>query len=360
MNRENLCAWMLSMSFFLLASCAAIGWSNNGFSNSDEAQWEAAGFSPDEPEIAAGWREQNISPRASMMWREASFLPAEAKSWEGNFFTIQEAENWIRIGGFSKSSGNDAASWRNAGFTPEKAAPYALKGIPLADAIASRQQKADALSRDREWSACGFSRDERLKWKRNGYDSRDACSWKKKDFSLGSAKEWKSVNFDVEEASLWRTAGFTPSAASDWKSIGFMPADAARSRRVGLTPLLASVMRMAGTRSSSVPLIIRRAKNYCGQMPDNDYPFMTSPYSLEGHCYVMEAASIYQLIGKSRGIMSAGYGEGELFYIDTSGEILDPNAFPAIVKVTGVYKYETVAGSVNIIPLVKKITSLRR
>lgn len=360
MDRGILRIWMLSMSFLLITSCASIDWRNDGFSDSDEAQWEAAGFSPDEPGIAASWRDQAISPGASMMWRKASFTPPEAKSWESNFFTIQEAEAWIKVAGFDKFSGNDAASWRKAGFTPETATPYRLKGISLADAVASREQNADALKRDREWKSCGFSRDEKLRWEYAGYSSPSACPWKKEKFSLDSARKWKAVNIDAGDAFMWRLSGFSPSAASEWKAAGFAPSDAALEKRNGLTPLLASLTEAAGRSLSSARLIAKSSKRECGQVPGTAYPYMESPYSLVGHCFIMENAFVYQLLGRSRGIMSAGYGGGEFFYINAGREIADSNLFPAIVKVIGVYKYETVMGSVNIIPSVKKIASIRR
>ena len=57
--------------------------------------------------------------------------------------------------------------------------------------------------------------------------------------------------------------------------------------------------------------------------------------------------------------MTVGYGGNELFYADTTPQILDSSSFPAIVKVVGVYKYETAMGSINIVPKVKRVISLK-
>ena len=327
-------------------------------SSTDEEYWERGGFT--DPGVSQEWMDEGFSPSNAMEWKKAAFSPEEAKTWYEHTFTVEDAKRWMKNKGFGKSSGEAAARWRDAGFTPEEAHPYISKGLRIEDAVNDRQEKVAARGRDEEWKSCGFSSEEKAKWRKEKFDFWSACSWRKEGFSLGEAAQWHLQGFKSKEATDWRRAGFSPSSASPWKTFGFPPLIAHSWKIHGIPPRLAVSLSSVGISPSSARRVVSSSRRSCGgRVPSDSFPFGMSPYSLEGHCYIMEASTVFQLFGRSRGLMTVGYGGNELFYADTTPQILDSSSFPAIVKVVGVYKYETAMGSINIVPKVKRVISLK-
>ncbi len=354
--RENRQHPILSFFFCLiilsLLGACMTGWESLGYSKEDESAWESAGFGVNDYELADKWRTHGFDPEESRKWTNAGFSPDDAVLWHNEGFTPKEATLWEKEGGFSAGLVSAAYSWKKAGFSPSQAKKFMAMNISPSDAADENNKN----ERDEELETCPIPKENIQSWETAGFDRDQACAWKKSGFSRDEAMKWKSNDIDLREALFWKSYKFKASEATKWRESGVSVERAAKLKRLGVPPALAKVF------SSGSARIIKRAigviRSRCHSIPEENWiPVGGSPYSLKGKCFALQRSSIYQLLGRNRGLMSEGsdgYGPA-LFYIDSGNRTLDPSLFPAIVKVVGVFKYETTLGSENIIPRVSLV-----
>ncbi|MHB1756859.1 MAG: hypothetical protein ACYCT9_05020 [Leptospirillum sp.] len=250
----------------------------------------------------------------------------------------------------------------------------------------------------KEWKASGFSTTEMIAWKDTGFSLGEAVWWKDYGFSLSEAVAWSKAGFSAPQAFDWNRHGFTPTEAISWHDKLLKSVSNGEQLAAVLTSIddgeIAWECRHTGFTLSQAQQVARRMKmslvspiieifsdlrvnkknwinklqtiqKACGYIPKTiGIPADNSPYLLIYKCLLLDNlggnVSIFQLVNRTKALMKYDVEgtEPTLFFLDTYPNVLNVNFFPAVVKVSNVFKYKTSIGSLNIVPSVRVVSSL--
>jgi len=107
-------------------SCAqAQEWANCSFDAETAADWRSHQIL--DPKVALVWERSGRDPQTAQAWKEETSLPAEQaiEFLNAGIAVPGEAQQWASIFYF----GQEAARWRNNGFSPEEASDWIGKGV---------------------------------------------------------------------------------------------------------------------------------------------------------------------------------------------------------------------------------------
>ena len=206
------------------------------------------GLSQDE---ASAWLRTGLDSKGARPWLAARFSPQQAAEFHSRGVPVEVAVVVRDLGmpaaygsvfrdstvvadwrerGFAIAEG---LAWANTGVAPREAADWRDAGFDVARAARWRRDGV-APETAAAWRDAGLEPEEASEWRARGFDAADGTPWRRLGFDAETAGRWRVAAFNAETAAAWRRAGFTRAAVARWRAFGFAPDAAAERRRAGL------------------------------------------------------------------------------------------------------------------------------
>ena len=191
-----------------------VEWQLSGFSTEDVGAWDALELFP---HVASEWRTLGFTPEEAALWLDVYFIldATDAADWRAAVSTPERARTWYEL---TDLSADAAMAWSAAGFEPADVPPW----------IATWGPDNDFAEDAAIWRDLGFSAQEAHRWNEHlaTFDVAEetaplAHEWHTAGFSSEDARAWRAIDEvdDLEDAQEWRDLGFEPYEARVWLAV---------------------------------------------------------------------------------------------------------------------------------------------